>query len=265
MTTRLRIAAIPATAVVAAAAAVAAVLRLATLAHDDLWIDEAYTLALDQRGFGGMLALFTREANGTLYQLVSYPFVAVSDSLDALRLPAAIAGIAAVPAVFWAGRPLVGDRAAAGGAVLMAVSPMAITHSQDARPIIFVVTFAALSYGCLVRAGRDGGTGMWVLYVLATAAVLYSNVASGVWLLVAQAVHVLAVDPRARGRWLRAVAVLAVLCVPLGILTVLERRTRDPLYWITRPSAGDLGEALRTMAGGTAALAVVLAALAVVA
>src|SRR6185312_8363703 len=156
--------------------------------------------------------------------------------------------------VFWAGRALVGDRAAAGGAVLMAVSPMAIAHSQDARPIIFVVLFAALSYGCLVRAVRDGATRMWALYVLATAAVFYSNLASGAWLLVAQAVHALAVEPRARAPWLRAVAALVVL-------TVLERRTRDPLYWLSSPSVGDLGEALRTVAGGTAALAVVLAAL----
>jgi hypothetical protein len=61
------------------------------------------------------------------------------------------------------------------------------------------------------------------------------------------------------------VAALAVLLLPLGVLTVLERRTRDPLYWLGRPSLADLGEAVRTMAGGTAALAAVLAALAVVA
>jgi mannosyltransferase len=251
--------------VLAVAIVAAAVARLATLTRDDLWIDEAYTLAMGQRGAGGMVRLFAREANGTLYQVADLPLVAVSESLVALRMPAAVAGILAVPAVFWAGRRLVGDRASLAAALLVAVSPMAVTHSQDARPIIFVVTFSAVSYGCLVRAGRDGGAGMWALYVLATAAVFYSNLASGAMLVLAQAVHALAVEPRARRPWAASLAALAVLLVPLAVLTALERTKRDPLYWLTAPSAQDLVLSLRTIAGGAPALVLIAAALAAVA
>ena len=249
-------------AVLAVAIGCAALVRLVGLGRDDLWIDEAYTLAIVQRGFGGMLELFTRDANGILYEIAVFPIALVSDSLDALRLPAAVAGILAVPAIYWTGRQLVGTWPAAAAALLMAVSPMAVTHSQDARPIIFVVTLGTLSLGCLFRALRSSGARWWILYALATAAVFYSNLASGLLLLAPHVYHVLVVERRATRHWALALARTGLLLLPLAVLTALERSKRDPLYWLTRPDAGDLAAALRTVAGGRPALVLIVAGLA---
>ena len=51
-----------------------------------------------------MLGLFGLEANGTTYELVLWPLVRLSDSAELMRAPAVIAGAAAVPATWWAGR-----------------------------------------------------------------------------------------------------------------------------------------------------------------
>src|SRR5919198_3566674 len=97
--------------------------------------DEPFSLALAQRSFGHMFNLFGFEANGTLYSVVLWPLIRIfNQSEAAIRSPAMIAGTLAVPAIWWAGREIVDRRAGLAAALLMAVSPMAVFHSQLARP-----------------------------------------------------------------------------------------------------------------------------------
>jgi hypothetical protein len=82
----------------------AAALRAPFLGFQPVWNDEAYSLALAQRDFGQMLHLFKFEANGVLYELVVWPFVQLGQSPELLRAPALVAGVLAVPALWWAAR-----------------------------------------------------------------------------------------------------------------------------------------------------------------
>jgi len=246
-------------AVLVVATVVAAVVRLAGLGRNDLWIDEAYTLGLTQHGLREMLALFAREANGIAYQLVVFPLAQVDDSVTALRMPAAIAGILTVPALYWAGGELLGRRAGLGAAVLMAVSPLAVVHSQDARPIIFVALFATVSVGCLARATRSPRAVWWLLYALATVLVFFSNLTAGVILLLPHLVLVLLRGRAAVRRWLAWLGAIAVMLVPLAVLIAMERSRRDPLYWLEAPSVGDVAGGVRTLFGGAVVVAVVAA------
>src|SRR5437763_9806579 len=136
--------------------------------------DEPFSLALAQRSFGHMFNLFGFEANGTLYSVVLWPLIRIFNQSEALiRSPAMLAGALTVPAIWWAGRELVDSRAGIGAALLMAVNPMAVFHSQLARPFAFVMLFSVLSFATLARAveedGAAGGRRWWVLYVLARA------------------------------------------------------------------------------------------------
>lgn len=234
--------------------------RLPAVLGRDMWIDEAATLALAQRDLGEQLALLQREANGILYQLLVLPLVPLSEAMAVLRLPALAGGVLAVPAAWWVGRRIIGDGGAVVAAAVMAVSPMDAGASASARPGILVVPLSLLAVGALIRAADGDGRRWWVVCGAATALAAYSNLLSGLLLLIPQAAVVLLLRRRALGGWLRTCAGLAVALVPLAVLILDERDRRDPFYWLTAPSAGDLAGAVRTMFGGTAALAAVLLA-----
>ena len=106
-------------------------MRLATLSRQSLDNDEAYTAALRQHSFGGMLSLFRIEANGLLYPLADWLVARLSDGVTAFRSPALVAGVVAVPLVYLIEREVAAPRVAALGAALLALNPAAIAQSQN--------------------------------------------------------------------------------------------------------------------------------------
>jgi 4-amino-4-deoxy-L-arabinose transferase-like glycosyltransferase len=210
-------------------------LRLDRLAYQSLTDDEGYSFALAQRNFTDMFGLFRWEGNGTIYSIVLWPLVRISDSLDLLRMPAALAGVAAVAATYWAGRELTTRRVALCGALLLAVSPMAVRYSEFARPFSFVVLFSALSMALLARHLRTGGIVWLAGYAVVLALAAYSNTLAPILLV---PVHLVLIAPAGRAavrRLALAVAGSAVLAAPVAVLSYIESDRRDPLYWLARP------------------------------
>ncbi|MEA2407291.1 MAG: mannosyltransferase [Thermoleophilaceae bacterium] len=225
--------------------------------------DEPYSLALAQRPLFDMLELFGYEANGMLYSLVLWPLVRISESEAMLRAPAALAGIASVPALWWAGRTLVNERVGLVAAALLAVSPTAIWYSQLARPFAFVILFSILSFPLLVAAlERDGGW-RWAAYVAVMVGAAYSNTFACLVLLPA---HLLLARGHAGGvrRWVRSLFVLAITLLPLAALLVVERLQRDPLYWLERATPKSVGIAMVELTTGFSNLKIVAAAIVLV-
>ncbi|HWJ49834.1 MAG TPA: glycosyltransferase family 39 protein [Solirubrobacteraceae bacterium] len=228
-------------------------LRLTSLSRS-LFTDETYSFALAQRGFGHMLALFAYESNGTLYSVALWPLVRIFGSGEALlRAPAVLAGVAGVPAMWWAARGLAGGRVALIAAGLLAINPMAVWYSQEARAYAFIVLACCLAFGALARALEREGPARrtaWIGYVAAMAALAYCQLLAVPIVLPAQALIA-----RRKGRegvraWLGSLLVLAVCCVPLLIITVISRSRRNPLYWLPKPSRGLVELALQEFTGG---------------
>lgn len=65
----------------------------------------------------------------------------------AARLPAALAGTATVPLLYWLGRRMLSERAALAGAAILAVSPWHLYWSQNARFYAFLLLFYTLALG----------------------------------------------------------------------------------------------------------------------
>ncbi len=228
-------------------------LRLTSLSRS-LFTDEAYSFALAQRGFGHMLALFAYESNGTLYSVALWPLIRIFGSGEALlRAPALVAGVAGVPAMWWAARGLASGRVALIAAALLAVNPMAVWYSQEARAYSFIVLACCLAFGALARAlAREDGArgGAWTGYVAAMTALAYCQLLAVPIVLPAQAILA-----RRRGRdgirwWAGSLLVLAVCCVPLLVITAISRGRRNPLYWLPKPSRGLVELALQEFTGG---------------
>jgi len=232
--------------------ALAAVLRGYHLGYQSMWQDEGYTAAQAQRPFGQMLHLFKFEANGSLYTLISWPLAHLDLSLVLLRVPSAVAGVAAVAATYWAGRELSSRRVGLIGAFLLAVNPAAVFYSQTARAYMFVALFTALSYGSLALAVRTRSRQWWILYAVVLTAAGYSNVLSLLFVPAAQAFVVLPAGRRAIKQWLGAGGVVAIASVPLAYLLHAESSRRSPLYYLSAPRLAAIREWLRDVAAGHA-------------
>jgi len=191
----------------------AAALRLGGLGEKQLWVDE---LIQADHTAGGTVARVLRELRVDVapcpldYLAQHLSFGLFGRSEVAARLPAALAGIAAVAAIYGLGAALLGRRAALTAALLLAVYPLHLQYSQEGRPYSLFVLFTLLSWLALAKAMRGGGLRRWAGYGLAVLALLYTHYHA--WLVLAvQAVFVAAApagpadaqpEPtRSPGRW----------------------------------------------------------------
>ncbi|HEY2439008.1 MAG TPA: glycosyltransferase family 39 protein [Solirubrobacteraceae bacterium] len=139
-------------AVVAPITLLAAVIRLPTLAEQSFWLDEAYTVRLVRMSFGGMLRTIPRtESTPPLYYVLAWVWTHVFGSSEfGLRSLSAVAGIATVPVAYAAARRLAGTRAAAICALLLAVSPLMVWFSQEARAYALAALLSTVTVLCVV-------------------------------------------------------------------------------------------------------------------
>ncbi len=132
----------------------AAALRLSTLGLQSFWYDEAFTPVHVLRvSLGATLHNVVHTENTPpLWYVLEWGFSRVlGTGVVALRLLSALAGIATV-AVAWAiGSALAGRRTAIVTAALVAVNPLFVWYSQEARAYALFVFVASLALLCFLR------------------------------------------------------------------------------------------------------------------
>jgi mannosyltransferase len=248
---------------------IAFALRTTSLSRS-LFNDESYSLALSQRSLGQMVTLFAYEANGTLYSIVLWPLTRLfGTSVELVRLPSVLAGAASVPALWWCARQFGGRRVAWVAAGLLAVNPMAVWYSQEARAYSFTVLAACLAFGALARAlsvhgeaggqAADvrGGRAAWVGYVAAMAALAYCDLFAAPLALPAQALLARKAGPAALRAWLRSLLALLVCCLPLLVFASISRSRRNALYWLPKTDRALAELALQEFSAGFAKVSAV--------
>jgi mannosyltransferase len=211
----------------------AAVLRLATLTEQSFWYDESFTpVHVLHTDLGATLkALVHSENTPPLWYLLAFLDVRLfGDGALALRLPSALAGIATVPVVWAIGNALSGRRAALIGAAIVAVNPLFIWYSQEARAYGLFVFFAALAMLCFVRLLREPSTTRAAWFALSGALALLTHYFA-VFLLIPMVLLLLR-DRSARRAELPAVAALAV--VGLALLPLISAQGGHGTQWIGR-------------------------------
>ena len=205
----------------------AAVLRLAFLGHKSLWLDEAATFTLSTSSLPAFAReWWAREANATAYYMLERVWLLFGHSEWMLRLPSSVFGVVAVPAIYVFTKRIFGLQAAWIAALLLAVNPAHLEHSQDARAYTMAMCLGLISSGLLLKAMEEGGRRIWVAYVLISALAVYAHVFAAL-VLGAQAVSLLAVR-REKLRWkplLLAAAGVMLLCGPVLIFFALQGRT----------------------------------------
>jgi uncharacterized membrane protein len=179
------------------------------------------------------------------------------DSEAALRLPSALLGALTVPLLFALGARWIDQRAGWTAAILLAVSPLHLWHSRDARmyaQLAFLGAACMLAYaGWLERPRPATSAGLAI-----TSALAYLTHYFALFLPLIQFIH-LALHMRSRPRALRSwTAIQAGAAVPLAAwLVVLWRREGQffGIGWIPEPGLSDLlGTLVNFTVGYTAPL-----------
>ena len=143
----------------AALVILAAALRFSTLGLQSFWYDEAFTpVHVLHPGLGATLhsVLHTENTPPLWYVLIWAWSRVFGTGAIALRLPSALFGVASVPVAWAIGRELEGPStrratAVAAGA-FVAVNPLFVWYSQEARAYALFVLMAALAMLCFLRA-----------------------------------------------------------------------------------------------------------------
>ena len=175
--------------------ALAAALRLVAIGTQSFWSDEAITALLVRRDLGSLLSgVADTESTPPLYYVSAWLWAKLAGADEVgLRSLSALFGILAVPVGYGAARALVSTRAAWIAGLLVAVNPLLVWYSQEARAYSLLVLLCGLSFWAFVAA-RERGTRealacWWLASSLAMAthyfAVLVVAVMAG-WLLISQ-------------------------------------------------------------------------------
>ena len=248
----------------AALTLLAAVLRLSTLGLQSFWYDEAFTVVRDLHpSLGSTLhSVVHTENNPPLWYLIAWADSRVlGTGAVALRLPSALCGIALVPVAWGIGSELTGRRAAILLAALVAVNPLYVWYSQEARPYGLYVFTAGLAILCFLRADRVPTRSRMALFVLSAALAMLSHyfavfLVGGMllWLLRAPG------ERRRLAIWATAALVLAGLALlPLviaqgghgtqwiGRWSLSSRLQAIPQYYLTGYSGAPLGHGVELL------------------
>ena len=153
-------------------------LRLLGLESQSLWVDEVVTWKGAQLPLGDLLSLrsYYAMAHSLYFAMMHGVISLLGDGEPALRLPSVLFGAASVPLLYVIGRDWLGHRVGLAAALLLAVSPLHLYYSQEARPYAAVVCFTLASMVCLNRVleGRRG-FGWQVGFAVFFAAMLFCH------------------------------------------------------------------------------------------
>ncbi|MGI8439967.1 MAG: glycosyltransferase family 39 protein [Thermoleophilaceae bacterium] len=209
----------------------AAALRFPALGLGGYWGDEAFTVWIVRMDFGGMLATVSQtESNPPLYYMLGWGWSKVFGTGElGLRSLSALVGTATVPVVYAAARTLVSGRAGVVAAVLVALSPVLLGFSGEARNYALVSFLGAACLLFFARALGDPSPRRLWAWALASILALATHYFA-LFLIAPAAAWLVVTTPRRRALAapLAAIGAAGALLTPLAI----EQASHSYAGWI---------------------------------
>ena len=193
-----------------------------------LWGDEAASLMSAERSLPSLLGMLrTVDAVHGTYYLGLHVWIGVAGTSPfALRLPAVLAGAAAVAAVFALGRLLRSRRVGVLAAAVLVLVPRMTDISEEVRSYAFSAAVAAWLTVVLVVIARrrHPGSRFFVLYAVLLALGVYTFLYTGLIVLAHALVLLVLRSPRRTlRRWFVACAAAVLAASPILVLAYAER------------------------------------------
>jgi hypothetical protein len=183
----------PSRAIVAVAALTVAALVVRVLATRSLWLDEATSVWQAGMPLPQMLETMRgTDVHPPLHHLLLWLTVRIAGTSElAVRTPSLLAATAMIPVLFATGRELYDERAGLAAAALGTVAPFAVWYAQEARMYALFMLFAVLALWLQARLLRRPTRRDWVLYSLASVALLATQYFGALFVAVQQAAFLL--------------------------------------------------------------------------
>ena len=153
----------------------AAAVRFWGLARESIWLDEATSIIIARMDLRSVIAWAAGDIHPPLYYLVLHAWLRLGDSEFAVRSLSAVCGIVTVGIAVFLACELFGPRAGLLAGLLLALSPLHIWYSQEARMYAMVTMWSLLSSCCMLLALRRNRAWYFIGWVTASAAALYTH------------------------------------------------------------------------------------------
>lgn len=242
-------------------------LRLYQLGAESLWFDEGWTALVSQlEGQELRHALWTLPF--PFYYLLMSFWAKAGNSEFWLRLFSALAGILSLPLLFQLARVTLGRRTAHMATLLLAVSPLHIWYSQEARMYALAVLLGLAASWAFWQAAQQRSLRRWAVYVVVSVAALHTFyyallliLSHGIYLCYLLICNHVAArtdgnTPRhakTLREWLLAQAAIALLFLP-GVRLLIIQLIQGTWGWVAgkygRPSTYALADTLRAFSLG---------------
>jgi 4-amino-4-deoxy-L-arabinose transferase-like glycosyltransferase len=217
---------------------VGAALRFGTLGLQSYRYDEAVTVGrvLHPSFFATIAAVSHSESTPPLYYALAWLWTRPFGSGEVwLRSLSALAGTASILTVYLGARALpLPRRAGLVAAALVAVSPVLVWFSQDARAYALVFLFGSLSFLFFARARRGSGRRDLLWWAVFSSLAIATHYFAG--FLVAPEAALLLLGRNRRGAALATLAVLAVCAALTPVL--LQQSEHNHAGWIGQQPLG---------------------------
>jgi len=194
-------------------------LRFQGLGRDSLWLDEAWSFMQARLPLGELLQTVARNVHPPLYYLLLHGVLTFGDSEAVLRWPSALFGTLSIPLLYLLGRAWFSGSVGVLAALLLAISPVHLWHSQDAKMYTLLTFEGLLAWHLFARLLEGPRRSIWVGYLLVSEAILFTHYYGALLLLpqtglVALLRHRGEVERSFLARWLLAQAALILLFLP---------------------------------------------------
>jgi mannosyltransferase len=226
--------------------ALAAVLRLFYLTSKSFNLDEGLSLYLGRADFASFRHFVgSVEMNMVLYYALLRLWFHVGTGEYVVRLLSVIPAIATIPVVYAIAARLAGRRAGQVAALLLAVQPMHVEFSQEARSYAWAVLLVCLSSLYYLRALDRPSRVNFTIYAFTSALAVYAHVFAGLVLVAHWAALFFRDREKVPLRKLAAsVLLLAVLIAP-GVVAILN--SGNHLGWVLKPTRHDILDLLYSL------------------
>jgi uncharacterized membrane protein len=229
---------------VAAVTVAALALRLFGLGRQGLWFDEAYSIFVAKLPISfSFEVLIVDGVHPPLYYLIQRIALPLGEGEAAVRMPAMLLGLLAIPLMFCLGNFLAGERTGLIAATLTALSPFHLWYSQEARmysALMMLSILCMLAYARLLRSDRSRGTE--VIFVVVSG-LAYLTHYFALFLPLVQLAHIAISFRRQHGllaRWI-LLQVLAAIPLLLWIYWIYQQpQAVFGIGWIEVPRLIDL-------------------------
>jgi len=155
----------------------ALLLRFYSIGYQSVWIDEAYSLHVVAQPILSMIGETARDNHPPLYYLLLAVWMRLGPDTETwARSLSALLGLTFVTIFFLFCREIVAEPIALVATTLLALSPLAVWHSQDARMYSLMLVCVYLALTCLLVYLRRPNWGVFTAFVASLVLALYTHV-----------------------------------------------------------------------------------------